>query len=65
MNSNELLSIYDELALSCSPIAKLFQTMSAIDPNTHGSLVQQFENLANAYKTLTAIALGTDPLKPC
>jgi hypothetical protein len=42
MPQKDLLDIYDQLALSFSPIEKLFQTMSAIDSEKYGQLANNY-----------------------
>jgi hypothetical protein len=54
MSQKDLLDLYDQLSLSFSPIEKLFQTMSAIDANKHGSLPTNYgeigERLSKQFK---------------
>lgn len=54
MSQKDLLDIYDQLALSFSPIEKLFQTMSAIDTAKHGQLANNYgeigERLSEQFK---------------
>jgi hypothetical protein len=65
MPQKDLLNIYDKLALSFSPIEKLFQTMSAIDSTKHGQLTNNYgeigERLSEQFKKdLHQLLLGTD-----
>lgn len=54
MSQKDLLDLYDQLSLSFSPIEKLFQTMSAIDTEKHGSLTTNYgeigERLSEQFK---------------
>ena len=54
MSQKDLLDLYDQLSLSFSPIKKLFQTMSAIDAEKHGSLTTNYgeigERLSEQFK---------------
>jgi hypothetical protein len=54
MSQKDLLDLYDQLSLTFSPIEKLFQTMSAIDTEKHGSLTTNYgeigERLSEQFK---------------
>lgn len=65
MPQKDLLDVYDQLALSFSPIEKLFQTMSAIDAAKHGQLANNYgeigERLSEYFKKdLHQLLLETD-----
>ncbi|MGX7950649.1 hypothetical protein [Oleidesulfovibrio alaskensis] len=66
MSEQDLATIYDELFLSFSPVAKLFQTMSAIDVGAHGPVANYYgeigERLTDQFKAdMQRLLLGRKP----
>lgn len=66
MSQKDLLDLYDQLSLSFSPIEKLFQTMSAIDTEKHGTLTTNYgeigERLSEQFKKdLNELLIQSDP----